>query len=288
MPPYRSVTIALVVLLAFSLFACDDEKPPAPAKAPSEPSMALSAGPAASVKKPAAEKPAAIPALRPPKDPNEACAQVIVVAWQGAEHAQPTVKLDKAQARARAIELIKEAKQQPDFAALAENHSDAPGSGQRGGHIGTYTREKWPEIYSGIRNAVFALQVNEIAAEPFEAPFGQVIMRRCPVERARARHILIRYQGARSGGDKAAHTREQAEALAEKLLEQAKKPGADFAALAREHSEDSSAARGGDVGLRARGELARAFEKALFTMSPGQISGPVVTEFGFHIIQREE
>jgi len=71
-------------------------------------------------------------------------------------------------------------------------------------------------------------------------------------------------------------------------LEQAEKPGADFAALAREHSEDSSAARGGDVGLRARGELARAFEKARFTMSPGQISGPMVTEFGFHIIQRVE
>ncbi len=279
MTHYPQIVTTLVILALLPVAACDDKKTPAPAEAPS---------PSPPAPAPAADKPAAMPALRPPKDPNEACAQVMVVAWQGAEHAQPTVKLDKAQARARAMELIKEAKQQPDFAALAEKQSDAPGSGQRGGHIGTYTREKWPEVYSGIRDAVFSMQVNEIAAEPFEAPFGQVVVRRCPVERARARHILIRYQGARSGGDRAQHTRDGAEALAEKLLEQVKKPGADFAALAREHSEDSSASRGGDVGLRARGELARGFEKALFAMSPGQISGPVETEFGFHIIQRVE
>jgi peptidyl-prolyl cis-trans isomerase SurA len=288
MTRYRPGKTLVFTLVLFSLRACDDKGPPASPEPPSAPSAKPSQSKAAPETPPAGEEPAAMPALRPPENPSQACAQVIVVAWQGAEHAGPSIKRDKAAALALAGQLIEQAKKQPDFAALARKHSDAPGSGKRGGHIGTHTRDSWPPVYRLIRDQVFGMQVNQIASRPVEAPFGHVIVRRCPVERGRARHILLRYRGARSGGDNAVHTREQALALAGQILKQARKPGADFAALAREHSQDRSAARGGDIGARARGELAPEFEEALFAMTPGQISGPVETEFGFHLVQRVE
>ncbi|HEY4583614.1 MAG TPA: peptidylprolyl isomerase, partial [Lysobacter sp.] len=67
---------------------------------------------------------------------------------------------------------------------------------------------------------------------------------------------------------------------------QARAPGADFAALARANSDDTgSKATGGDLGLVGRGALAPAFEKALFSMQPGQVSDPVRTDFGWHVIR---
>lgn len=99
-------------------------------------------------------------------------------------------------------------------------------------------------------------------------------------EQRQASHILIRVPaGANAAADKAA--RDKAAALAA----QARAPGADFAALARANSDDTgSKAAGGDLGFVGRGALAPAFEKALFAMQPGQVSDPVRTEFGWHVI----
>lgn len=61
--------------------------------------------------------------------------------------------------------------------------------------------------------------------------------------------------------------------------------GADFAEMAREHSEGPSAAQGGDLGTFARGRMVPAFEEAAFSLSPGEISQPVRTRFGWHLIK---
>ncbi len=62
--------------------------------------------------------------------------------------------------------------------------------------------------------------------------------------------------------------------------------GADFAGLAREHSEDpSSREQGGDLGTFARGTHTRAFDEAAFALKPGAVSGVVQTEYGFHVIK---
>lgn len=76
-------------------------------------------------------------------------------------------------------------------------------------------------------------------------------------------------------------TKEQAEEVAEKLA-----AGGDFAELAAEYSLDTaSAENGGELGSFAKGAMAPAFEEAAFAMEPGEISEPVETEFGFHIIK---
>ncbi|PNS08292.1 SurA N-terminal domain-containing protein [Solilutibacter silvestris] len=78
-----------------------------------------------------------------------------------------------------------------------------------------------------------------------------------------------------------------AKAKAEQLDEQAKAPGADFAALAKANSDDTgSKAKGGDLGWVAQdGSMVKPFEDALFATPKGAISAPVRSAFGFHIIQ---
>jgi parvulin-like peptidyl-prolyl isomerase len=62
--------------------------------------------------------------------------------------------------------------------------------------------------------------------------------------------------------------------------------GADFAAIAREASEDASAAQGGDLGELGRGAMVPPVDEAVFRLAPNEISGVVESEFGFHVLQR--
>lgn len=78
------------------------------------------------------------------------------------------------------------------------------------------------------------------------------------------------------------------EAEVRRLLERARS-GGDFAQLAQEHSDDpGSAANGGDLGFFGKGRMVPAFEQAAFALQPGQVSGPVRTQFGWHILKVEE
>lgn len=102
-------------------------------------------------------------------------------------------------------------------------------------------------------------------------------------ERVRASHILIRLP---DGADAA--TKEQARGRAAEILNDVK-AGKDFAALAKEHSQDpGSGPNGGDLGAFERGQMVGAFEQAAFSLPPGQTSELVETQFGFHIIKVAE
>lgn len=94
-----------------------------------------------------------------------------------------------------------------------------------------------------------------------------------------ARHILIRAPEA----DPAARQQARQKALdLKRQLEQ----GADFATLAREHSDDpGSAQRGGDLGWFSRGRMVEPFEQAAFSAPIGRVVGPVETRFGYHLIE---
>jgi peptidyl-prolyl cis-trans isomerase D len=101
--------------------------------------------------------------------------------------------------------------------------------------------------------------------------------------RVRAAHILVRVPTV--GGSAAEDgARAKAEAARERV-----RAGADFAQVAREVSEDAAtAARGGELGLVARGELVPQFEEAAFGMKAGEVVGPVRTPLGYHVIKVTE
>jgi parvulin-like peptidyl-prolyl isomerase len=102
-------------------------------------------------------------------------------------------------------------------------------------------------------------------------------------EQVRVRHILLTWKPMGTQDDRAA-IREQMEPILERA-----RAGEDFAALAREFSEDSATkGNGGDTGFFYRGTMVPAFEQAAFALQPGEVSDPVDTVFGVHIIKLEE
>ena len=102
-------------------------------------------------------------------------------------------------------------------------------------------------------------------------------------ETIRARHILIKTDPSASDEEK-----KKIKAKAEEILEKLKK-GEDFAKLASEVSEDpGSKAKGGDLDFFPKGTMIPAFEEAAFSLKPGEMSGLVETEYGYHIIKLEE
>lgn len=224
---------------------------------------------------------------RPPPVPaqEEACAQIIVVAWQGAQRAPATVTRDESAARAKVEQLRARLDRGEEFSAVARTESDAPVSAARGGVVGTYTRDAWPELLAGIREPVFRLGVTQIS-DVLRQPFGWTIARRCPVQKIHTRHILIRFAGAKNAPASVTRTREEALQIASELLDRIVGRHEDFATLARERSEDSSASVGGDLGLVARGLFAPAYEQAAWALPNDGVSQVVETEFGFHLIQR--
>ena len=98
-------------------------------------------------------------------------------------------------------------------------------------------------------------------------------------EQVRASHILLKLEGK----DEAA-VKKQAEDLSAQA-----KAGADFAELAKKYSQDeSNNSKGGDLDFFGRGQMVGDFDKVAFAMKPGEVSDPVKTEFGYHIIKLTE
>lgn len=103
-------------------------------------------------------------------------------------------------------------------------------------------------------------------------------------EQRRASHILIGF-----GVSPTPQTKDAAKKKAEEVLSELKKPKASFEALAKKYSQDpGSAEKGGDLGLFGRGAMVKPFEEAVYSMKPGELSGLVESEFGYHIIKLTE
>lgn len=120
-----------------------------------------------------------------------------------------------------------------------------------------------------------------VSEDELRRSYKENIQRYSTPEERRASHILIKAEASASAEQKKA-----ARAKAEQLLAQLQKNSAQFAELARKNSDDpGSGANGGDLDFFGRGDMVKSFEDAAYALKPGQLSGLVESEFGFHIIQ---
>ena len=172
-----------------------------------------------------------------------------------------------------------------DFAALARQNSDAP-EGAGGGSFGWRTANRLPPLFV---DAIRSLAVGGVAG-PLRSAAGfhvlKVVDRRqgvadaFVVTQSRARHILLR-PGPQM-------TQAAAVAQLARWREQVTSGQANFEALAREHSQDGSAQAGGDLGWVNPGQFVPEFEEVMNSLKPGEMSAPVVSRFGVHLIRLEE
>jgi peptidyl-prolyl cis-trans isomerase SurA len=182
--------------------------------------------------------------------------------------------------RQRAEEVLARLKSGADFRQVAAAYSDAPDALQ-GGSLGWREGERLPTIFF---DAVKDLKPGELTAV-LRSSNGFHVLKlndkrnsEAPlmVQQTHARHILIKTNEVVSEAEAQSRLR----ALKERLDH-----GADFAELARVHSEDASASKGGDLGWLSPGDTVPEFERAMDALKPGEISEPVKTQFGWHLIQ---
>lgn len=125
-----------------------------------------------------------------------------------------------------------------------------------------------------------AVPVPEVSDDEIAAFYQEKPQYFARPEKVRASHILVRVE---RGADEKAKA--EAKQRAESILADLRK-GEDFATLAERYSEDAKArGKGGDLGEFGRGEMVKPFEEKAFSMKPGEIAGPVETEYGWHIIR---
>lgn len=184
-------------------------------------------------------------------------------------------------ARTRADKALAEARGGGDFASLAASYSDAPDALQ-GGALGWRNEDRLPELFA---SALAKLQPGEVSAV-LRSPAGFHILKlvdrrgagadNTPVRQTRLRHILIRTNEAVSDAD----ARRRILQLRERIVS-----GADFGEIARTNSDDTTAARGGELDWVYPGDTVPQFERAYEELKIGEISQPVRTPFGYHLIQ---
>lgn len=134
--------------------------------------------------------------------------------------------------------------------------------------------------YVVLNNDAIAAQI-AVSDADIKSYYDQNASRYGDEEQRRASHILIKVDKGASDADKTA-----AKDKAEKILAQVRKNPADFAKLAKEHSQDpGSAERGGDLDFFGKGMMVPAFETAAFKLKQGELSDVVQSDFGYHIIQ---
>jgi len=182
--------------------------------------------------------------------------------------------------RARAEDILAQLARGADFAQLSASHSDAPNALQ-GGASGWRASGKMPALFT---DALKPLQPGQVAPL-LKSSNGFHILKlndkrgldaALSVTQTHARHILIKTNELTSEAD----ARSRLLQLKERI-----ENGVKFDELARLHSEDASASKGGDLGWINPGDTVPDFEKAMSALQPGEVSAPIQSPFGWHLIQ---
>ena len=182
--------------------------------------------------------------------------------------------------RDRAEDILAQLARGADFAQLSASHSDAPNALQ-GGAFGWRASGKMPALFA---DALKPLQPGQVAPL-LKSSNGFHILKlndkrgldvALNVTQTHARHILIKTNELTSESD----ARNRLLQLKERIDN-----GVKFDELARLHSEDASASKGGDLGWINPGDTVPDFEKAMNALQPGEVSAPIQSPFGWHLIQ---
>jgi len=182
--------------------------------------------------------------------------------------------------RSRAEQALQQLGSGTDFRQVAATFSDAPDALQ-GGAMGWRDGARLPTLFLDAVKTLKTGQVSPLLRSANGFHLLQLNERRgstAPVivRQTHARHILIKTNELVPQ----AEARRRLATLKERLDNKA-----DFAELARLHSEDTSGSRGGDLGWVSPGDTVPEFEHAMNALEPGQVSEPVQTPFGWHLIQ---
>ena len=184
--------------------------------------------------------------------------------------------------QARAEALLARVRAGEDFNNLARTASDAPDR-SNGGQLGLRTADRYPSLFVDATRALAVGEVSALVRSGAGFHLLKVMERQdanlppTAVTQTRSRHILLRPSAQLS--EAAARDR----LLAYRAQIQAGQ--ADFAALARQHSQDGSAAQGGDLGWTSPGMFVPEFEQLMNRLAPGQVGEPLVSRFGVHLIE---
>ena len=183
--------------------------------------------------------------------------------------------------RAKADQVLKQLQGGTAFSEVSASLSDAPNA-LEGGSLGWKTNTQLPALFLDALKSMQPGDVSPILRSPNGFHILKLTNRRggsspLVVEQTHARHILIKLNEIVSE-DEAIH---RLRSVRERLIN----GGADFNEMARQNSEDCTAAKGGDLGWVNPGDTVPDFEKAMNELQPGQVSAPVRSPFGWHLIQ---
>ena len=182
--------------------------------------------------------------------------------------------------RARAEDVLAQLAREADFAQLSASYSDAPNALQ-GGLFDWRPSGKMPSIFAEALKPLQAGQVSPLLKSGNGFHILKLYDKRgldaaLNVTQTHARHILIKTNELTSEAD----ARNRLLQLKERIDN-----GVKFDELARLHSEDASASKGGDLGWLNPGDTVPEFEKAMDALKPGELSAPIQSPFGWHLIQ---
>lgn len=185
-----------------------------------------------------------------------------------------------AERRARAEQALGQVKAGTDFGQVAAAFSDAPDA-LKGGVMGARPTDRWPTLFADAARSLKVGEVSPVLRSPAGFHIIRIVDRRVGgnsvlVQQTRARHILIRVNELVPEAD----ANQRLRGLKERI-----ENGAPFGELARLHSDDGSAARGGELGWISPGDTVPAFERAMDQLKVNEVSDPVRSDFGVHLIQ---
>ncbi len=184
------------------------------------------------------------------------------------------------QRRRRALLALSELRRGANFAQVAATYSDAPDALQGGG-LGWRASGRLPALVLEALERLQPGDVSDILRSPNGFHIVKLLEKRgvaaaAGVQQAHVRHILLR---SREGLTEA-EARERLRQLRERIV-----AGTDFAEVAKQNSEDASASKGGDLGWVAAGDTVPEFERAMNALKDGELSEPIQTPFGWHLVQ---